>query len=119
MSKGYARGVVDKTLFFRKHESNIIIVQVHVEDIIFGSNNNYMWRVCYNHAGWIWNVYDGQANLLLRATSQATQTSDKGLIPTKVDGPWHMLRRKGVPWSLPLLLFSLVKIPLSWLVDYF
>ena len=22
---------------------------------------------------------------------------DKGLIPTKDDGPWHMLRRKGVP----------------------
>jgi len=34
--------------------------------------------------------------------------NDKGLIPTKDDGPWHMLRRKGVPWSLPLLLFSLV-----------
>ena len=33
---------------------------------------------------------------------------DKGLITTKDDGPWHMLRRKGVPWSLPLLLFSLV-----------
>jgi len=23
--------------------------------------------------------------------------SDKGLITTKDDGPWHMLRRKGVP----------------------
>jgi len=22
---------------------------------------------------------------------------DKGLIPTKDDSPWHMLRRKGVP----------------------
>jgi len=22
---------------------------------------------------------------------------DKGLIPPKDDGPWHMLRRKGVP----------------------
>jgi len=22
---------------------------------------------------------------------------DKGLIPTKDDGPWHMLRKKGVP----------------------
>ena len=39
-----------------------------------------------------------------------TQNSmvDKGLIPTKDDGPWHMLRRKRVPWSLPLFLFSLV-----------
>jgi len=26
-----------------------------------------------------------------------TTQIDKGLIPTKDDGPWHMLRRKGVP----------------------
>jgi len=40
LSKGYARGVVDKTFFIRKHESDIILVQVYVDDIIFGSNNN-------------------------------------------------------------------------------
>jgi len=38
LSKGYARGAVDKTLFIRKHESDIILVQVYVDDIIFGSN---------------------------------------------------------------------------------
>ena len=32
--------VVDKTLFNRKHESDVIVVQVYVDDIIFGSNNN-------------------------------------------------------------------------------
>jgi len=26
-----------------------------------------------------------------------TRVRDKGLITTKDDGPWHMLRRKGVP----------------------
>jgi len=31
---------VDKTLFSRKHESDVILVQVYVDDIIFGSNNN-------------------------------------------------------------------------------
>jgi len=31
---------VDKTLFIRKHESDVILVQVYVDDIIFGSNNN-------------------------------------------------------------------------------
>ena len=40
LSKGYARGAVDKTLFIRKHESDVILVQVYVDDIIFGSNNN-------------------------------------------------------------------------------
>ena len=31
---------MDKTLFIRKHENDVIIVQVYVDDIIFGSNNN-------------------------------------------------------------------------------
>jgi len=31
---------VDKTLFIRKHENDVIVVQVYVDDIIFGSNNN-------------------------------------------------------------------------------
>jgi len=44
----------------------------------------------------------------LRSNSIQQGENDKGLIPTKDDGPWHMLRRKGVPWFLPLLLFSLV-----------
>jgi len=40
LAKGYARGVVDKTLFIRKYENDVILVQVCVNDIIFGSNNN-------------------------------------------------------------------------------
>ena len=40
--KGYARGVIDKTLFIRKHASDVILVQPYVDDIIFGSNNNSM-----------------------------------------------------------------------------
>ena len=31
---------MDKTLFIRKHENDVILVQVYVDDIIFGSNNN-------------------------------------------------------------------------------
>ena len=42
LSKGYAKGVVDKTLFIRKHKSHGILVQVYVDDIILGSNNNSM-----------------------------------------------------------------------------
>jgi len=40
LSKGYARGPVDKTLFIRKHDNDVILVQVYVDDIIFGSNND-------------------------------------------------------------------------------
>jgi len=31
---------VDKTLSIRKHDNDVILVEVYVDDIIFGSNNN-------------------------------------------------------------------------------
>nr|GEU93558.1 putative ribonuclease H-like domain-containing protein [Tanacetum cinerariifolium] len=34
---GYKRGTIDKTLFLKKNKSDIILVQVYVDDIIFGS----------------------------------------------------------------------------------
>ena len=40
LSKGQARGAVDKTLSIRKHDNDVILVEVYVDDIIFGSNNN-------------------------------------------------------------------------------
>ncbi|GJW70540.1 putative ribonuclease H-like domain-containing protein [Tanacetum coccineum] len=36
---GYKRGTIDKTLFIKKDKKNIILVQVYVDDIIFGSTN--------------------------------------------------------------------------------
>ncbi|GKB66910.1 putative ribonuclease H-like domain-containing protein, partial [Tanacetum coccineum] len=37
LKHGYRRGTIDKTLFLKKHKRNIILVQVYVDDIIFGS----------------------------------------------------------------------------------
>ncbi|GKC38020.1 putative ribonuclease H-like domain-containing protein, partial [Tanacetum coccineum] len=34
---GYRRGTIDKTLFIKKDKNNIMLVQVYVDDIIFGS----------------------------------------------------------------------------------
>ncbi|GKE68455.1 putative ribonuclease H-like domain-containing protein, partial [Tanacetum coccineum] len=34
---GYKRGTIDKTLFIKKDEKDIMLVQVYVDDIIFGS----------------------------------------------------------------------------------
>ncbi|GJV94715.1 putative ribonuclease H-like domain-containing protein [Tanacetum coccineum] len=36
---GYKRGTIDKTLFIRRNENDIMLVQVYVDDIIFGSTN--------------------------------------------------------------------------------
>ncbi|GKD18991.1 putative ribonuclease H-like domain-containing protein [Tanacetum coccineum] len=37
LKHGYKRGTIDKTLFLKKHKIDIILVQVYVDDIIFGS----------------------------------------------------------------------------------
>ncbi|GJT61117.1 retrovirus-related pol polyprotein from transposon TNT 1-94 [Tanacetum coccineum] len=36
---GFTKGIVDPTLFTRHHEEDILLVQVYVDDIIFGSTN--------------------------------------------------------------------------------
>nr|GEV66138.1 uncharacterized mitochondrial protein AtMg00810-like [Tanacetum cinerariifolium] len=37
MDNGFHRGQIDKTLFIKRHKDDIILVQVYVDDIIFGS----------------------------------------------------------------------------------
>ncbi|GKD16472.1 putative ribonuclease H-like domain-containing protein, partial [Tanacetum coccineum] len=37
LENGFRRGTIDKTLFIKKEKSDILLVQVYVDDIIFGS----------------------------------------------------------------------------------
>ncbi|NHX22274.1 reverse transcriptase domain-containing protein, partial [Escherichia coli] len=39
LENGFTRGTIDKTLFSRDHKGDFIIVQIYVDDIIFGSTN--------------------------------------------------------------------------------
>src|SRR3954470_2341235 len=39
LSQGYFRGKVDTTLFIKRKDKDILLVQVYVDDIIFGSTN--------------------------------------------------------------------------------
>jgi hypothetical protein len=41
IEKGFKIRIVDTTLFTKKHNSDIFICQVYVDDIIFGSTNHY------------------------------------------------------------------------------
>jgi hypothetical protein len=41
IEKGFKIRTVDPTLFTKKHNSNIFICQVYVDDIIFGSTNDF------------------------------------------------------------------------------
>nr|GEW30838.1 hypothetical protein [Tanacetum cinerariifolium] len=39
LSKGFSKGFIDPTLFITKHMGDILLVQIYVDDIIFGSTN--------------------------------------------------------------------------------
>nr|GEW21531.1 retrovirus-related Pol polyprotein from transposon TNT 1-94 [Tanacetum cinerariifolium] len=39
VSKGFSKGFIDPTLFITKHRGDILLVQIYVDDIIFGSTN--------------------------------------------------------------------------------
>nr|GEZ69969.1 retrovirus-related Pol polyprotein from transposon TNT 1-94 [Tanacetum cinerariifolium] len=39
VSKGFSKGSIDPTLFITKHRGYILLVQIYVDDIIFGSTN--------------------------------------------------------------------------------
>ncbi|GJS24986.1 putative ribonuclease H-like domain-containing protein [Tanacetum coccineum] len=42
LENGFRRGTIDKTLFFKKNKSDIMLVQVYVDNIIFGSTKKSM-----------------------------------------------------------------------------
>ncbi|XP_019418587.1 PREDICTED: uncharacterized protein LOC109360408, partial [Lupinus angustifolius] len=44
LEKGFERGLVDTTLFIRKSENHVLLVQIYVDDIIFGSTNDILCR---------------------------------------------------------------------------
>jgi hypothetical protein len=44
LMNNFTRGTIDSTLFLSKHKGNIILVQIYVDDIIFGSTNSKLCK---------------------------------------------------------------------------
>nr|GEU98500.1 hypothetical protein [Tanacetum cinerariifolium] len=44
LTNGFQRGTIDQTLFIQKHRGDFLLVQVYVDDIIFGSSNPQLCR---------------------------------------------------------------------------
>lgn len=42
LDSGFSRGKIDKTLFLKRQKDDILLVQIYVDDIIFGSTNKAM-----------------------------------------------------------------------------
>nr|GEX66427.1 retrovirus-related Pol polyprotein from transposon TNT 1-94 [Tanacetum cinerariifolium] len=40
VSKGFSKGSIDPTLFITKHREDVLLVQIYIDDIIFGSTNS-------------------------------------------------------------------------------
>ena len=66
ISHGYVRGHVDTTFFIKKVDSDMIVVQIYVDDIIFGSRNP---TLCDEFADLMQNEFEmslmGQLNYFL------------------------------------------------------
>ena len=44
LESGFNRGTIDKTLFYLNHGKDLLLVQIYVDDIIFGSTNVRLFR---------------------------------------------------------------------------
>ncbi|GKF57689.1 putative ribonuclease H-like domain-containing protein, partial [Tanacetum coccineum] len=44
LDNGFQRGKIDKTLFIKRYKGDILLVQVYVDDIIFGSTKK---EICF------------------------------------------------------------------------
>ena len=75
LKNGFSRGVIDKTLFYKMHKDDMILVQVYVDDIIFGSTND---QLCSRFAKLMQSKYEmsmmGELNYFLGL--QVSQRND-------------------------------------------
>nr|GEZ39753.1 putative ribonuclease H-like domain-containing protein [Tanacetum cinerariifolium] len=44
LENGFQRGTIDQTLFIKKQKGDILLVQIYVDDIIFGATNKNMCK---------------------------------------------------------------------------
>jgi hypothetical protein len=65
-------GKVDKTLFLLRQGNDILIVQVYMDDIVFGgSSHSLVARFCRGYEQRIRDVYDGRIAVLSQSSDQA------------------------------------------------
>jgi hypothetical protein len=70
---GYMMGSVDKTLITLKHGKDFLLVQIYVDDIIFGGSSHSCVKFSCNDGELVPDVHDGRTNLFLRYPSQANK----------------------------------------------
>ncbi|GJV68306.1 retrovirus-related pol polyprotein from transposon TNT 1-94 [Tanacetum coccineum] len=77
VSEGFSKGSIDPTLFITKHREDILLVQIYVDDIIFGSTNPKLSKQFGKLMHSKLNVYNGGAEFFLGySRSQSPRDSD-------------------------------------------
>ncbi|GKC74676.1 retrovirus-related pol polyprotein from transposon TNT 1-94 [Tanacetum coccineum] len=79
MSKGFTKGTIDPTLFKIKYEEDILLVQIYVDDIIFGSTNpKYSKRFeKLMHSRFEMSLMGEMEIIVLRTSDSTSPTSSK------------------------------------------
>ncbi|GJW37647.1 retrovirus-related pol polyprotein from transposon TNT 1-94 [Tanacetum coccineum] len=94
VSKGFSKGSIDPTLLITKHGENILLVQIYVDDIIFGSTNLNLSKKFTNPYGIFINQAKYAQEILKKqgmtscdsiGTPMATKPLDVNLSGTLVD----------------------------------
>ncbi|GJS23466.1 ribonuclease H-like domain-containing protein [Tanacetum coccineum] len=80
LKNGYRRGTIDKTLFIKKDKHDIILVQVYVDDIIFGSIKK----------SWC-DEFEALMKSKFQMSSKVELTFLSFLITSQTDGRWLSL----------------------------
>ncbi|GKA89069.1 ribonuclease H-like domain-containing protein [Tanacetum coccineum] len=74
LDNGFQRGKIDKTLFIKRHKGDILLVQVYVGDIIFGSTKK---ELCIAFEKLMLEKFQmssmGELSILLGITSEAEE----------------------------------------------
>jgi hypothetical protein len=71
LRKGFETGTVDKTLFLLSRGDDILIVQVYMDDIVFGGSSHSLVARFAENEQRIRDVHDGRVVVLSRASDQA------------------------------------------------
>ncbi|GJR72032.1 putative ribonuclease H-like domain-containing protein, partial [Tanacetum coccineum] len=72
IDNGFRRGTIDKTLFIKKDKDDILLVQVYVDDIIFGSTKKSLWLQVQQKKDGIFISHDKYVAKILKKFDFAT-----------------------------------------------
>ncbi|GJS18545.1 putative ribonuclease H-like domain-containing protein [Tanacetum coccineum] len=95
LENGFKRGTIDKTLFIKKNGNDIMLVQVYVDDIIFGSTKQSMcteFEDCMHKRFQMSSI--GELTFFLRLTATTPIESNKPLVKDEdgIDVDVHVYR---------------------------